>query len=175
MYPGALLPHISTTREAPCLANAFYTRPPAYTTLTRLTARAHIVVLAALVHARCPLSDSRVTRRVICGAGREGVITRDLRSHKICPRHPPRSATLKIHIPRWPLVPSSQVEKQTFMFERASIKGAQQRLSTQRNSLASGRRCGRRRPASTYRPTEARWSESPCCRSRRPPAGRPLC
>ena len=45
----------------------------------------------------CPRSDSRVTRRVICGADREGVITRDLRSHKICPRHPPRSATLKIH------------------------------------------------------------------------------
>ena len=95
-------------------------------------------------YAFCPFPDSRVTRRVICGAGREGVITRDLRSHKICPRHPPRSATLKIHIPRWPLVPSSQVEKQTFMFERASIKGAQQRLSTQRNSLASGRRAALR-------------------------------
>ena len=28
----------------------------------------------------CPLPDSRVTRRVKCGAGREGVITRELRS-----------------------------------------------------------------------------------------------
>ena len=45
-----------TTRE-PLASQILYTRPPAYTTLTRLTARAHIVVLlVALVHARRSLS-----------------------------------------------------------------------------------------------------------------------
>ena len=61
--------------------------------LPTLVTRSRPIIRAAA----CPFPDSRVTRRVICGAGREGVITRDLRSHKICPRHPPRSATLKIH------------------------------------------------------------------------------
>ena len=44
-----------TTRE-PLASQILYTRPPAYTTLTRLTARAQIVVLVALVHARRSLS-----------------------------------------------------------------------------------------------------------------------
>ncbi len=50
LYFLIFLPH------ARLLASPIYTRPAAYTTLTRLTARAHIVVLVALVHARRSLS-----------------------------------------------------------------------------------------------------------------------
>ena len=57
MYPVVLyFSYFYHTRGSLPRQCILYTRPAAYTTLTRLTARAHIVVLVALVHARRSLS-----------------------------------------------------------------------------------------------------------------------
>ena len=53
---GSLKKKMGRPHASPLASQILYTRPPAYTTLTRLTARAHIVVLVALVHARRSLS-----------------------------------------------------------------------------------------------------------------------